>query len=408
MQVQRWDISMKVTVFFLRNIGIWITNDPTEKRRMKILLTYTVWNSVWGFITAVRDLYFTSMYNGDVLYSLTTALTVLMGLIKICVILKHRGDFISLIVDMQQKFWNVKYDFQEKIILENCNKICTLFVCSVTTIGMCAMLSYVLPPIFLNRERNESERVLPFTVWLNLPLSMSPYYEIMFIVEAGSLYCVGTSYFCFDNIFCIMAIHLAGQFRILRYRLATMCDLGCQIIEKDAESVLAKQVHEFYEKFKLYVRQHQALIDFCDKLENVYTMIILGQVLVFSILICLFGYQVLVAEAPTTRRAIFVFLLIGSMSLLFTFTYSCNGIIEHSDNIAIGAYSALWTVMPMNTTGKKLRDDLIMVIVRARRVCCLTANGFFPVSLETYTTILSTAVSYFSLLMNNIENKDET
>ncbi|OAD60884.1 Putative odorant receptor 13a [Eufriesea mexicana] len=206
------------------------------------------------------------------------------------------------------------------------------------------------------------------------------------IILAGSLYCVGTSYFCFDNIFCIMAIHLAGQFRILRYRLATMCDLGCQIIEKDAESVLAKQVHEFYEKFKLYVRQHQALIDFCDKLENVYTMIILGQVLVFSILICLFGYQVLVAEAPTTRRAIFVFLLIGSMSLLFTFTYSCNGIIEHSDNIAIGAYSALWTVMPMNTTGKKLRDDLIMVIVRARRVCCLTANGFFPVSLETYTT----------------------
>ncbi|XP_043794000.1 odorant receptor 4-like [Apis laboriosa] len=96
------------------------------------------------------------------------------------------------------------------------------------------------------------------------------------------------------------------------------------------------------------------------------------------------------------------------MSLLFMFTYSCDGVIEQSGNVAIGAYSALWTIMPMDKFGKMLRKDLIMVIERSRRVCCLTANGFFPVSLETYTTILSTAVSYFTLLRNNIENdKDD-
>ncbi|KOX69023.1 Odorant receptor Or2 [Melipona quadrifasciata] len=98
---------------------------------------------------------------------------------------------------------------------------------------------------------------------------------------------------------------------------------------------------------------------------------------------------ILSAAAPTARSAIFKFLLIGSMALLFMFTYGCDGVIEHSEKVALGAYSALWTIMPMNKSGRMLRNDLLLVIERSRRVCCLTANGFFPISLETYTKILS-------------------
>ncbi|KOX69192.1 hypothetical protein WN51_06612, partial [Melipona quadrifasciata] len=93
------------------------------------------------------------------------------------------------------------------------------------------------------------------------------------------------------------------------------------------------------------------------------------------------------AKTTAARRSVFIFLLIGAMSLLFMFTYSCDGVIEHSDNVAIGSHSAMWTIMPMNEYGKMLRNDIIMVIGRSRRACCLTAYGFFPVSLETYTTV---------------------
>lgn len=69
------------------------------------------------------------------------------------------------------------------------------------------------------------------------------------------------------------------------------------------------------------------------------------------------------------------------------FTYSCDVVIEQSENVTLGAYSAQWTVMPMNKSGRMIRNDLIMVVARSRRVCCLTAYGFFPVSLETYTKV---------------------
>lgn len=115
-----------------------------------------------------------------------------------------------------------------------------------------------------------------------------------FFRQIITLYYIGICYFCFDNVFCIMAIHLTGQFRILGYRFAKLCNIEHEMREKD--TVLSKHVHTCYEKFKEYVRYHQALINFYTKLENVYTMIILGQVIVFSALICLFCYQVLLVS----------------------------------------------------------------------------------------------------------------
>ncbi|XP_068978354.1 uncharacterized protein [Bombus flavifrons] len=396
---------MVLSKFFLRSIGLWISKNSAEERRMKIMIIYTVWHSIFATVEITRDFYFTILYKGDILYVTTNILTVTMGLIKICIIMTHKEEFINLIVYVQQHFWNVKYDFREKKILDNCRKTCTFFVCSVTIMGACAIVAYLITPVIANAGKNNSERVLPFNVWLNLPVSMSPYYEMIFTLQTISTYYVSVSYFCFDNVFCILAIHLAGQFRILRYRFSKLCDMERRMKEDDMESALTRHVHVFYEKLKTCIRHHQTLITFCDRLENVYTMLIFGQVLVFSMLICLFAYQGLLAAIPLARRSIFIFLLVGSMVLLFMFTYSCDSVIEHSEKVAIGAYSALWTIMPMNKSGKMLRNDLIMVIERSRRVCCLTANKFFPVSLETYTTILSTAMSYFTLLRNRVEDE---
>lgn len=53
---------------------------------------------------------------------------------------------------------------------------------------------------------------------------------------------------------------------------------------------------ECYTIFKKYIRQHQALIAYCEKLEEVFNWIILEQVVMFSLLICLDGYQVLLVS----------------------------------------------------------------------------------------------------------------
>lgn len=83
----------------------------------------------------------------DILYAMTNTITTIMALIKICIVLTYKGKFLNLIAYMQRNFWNVNYDYREKEILDDCRKTCTFFISSVTTIGMCTVISYLTTPV---------------------------------------------------------------------------------------------------------------------------------------------------------------------------------------------------------------------------------------------------------------------
>ncbi|KAK1137075.1 hypothetical protein K0M31_001602 [Melipona bicolor] len=241
-----------------------------------------------------------------------------------------------------------------------------------------------------------SERVLIFNMHLDLPLSISPYYEIMYLTQALSLYQVGVCYLCIDDIFCIMCLHVASQFRILQYRIVNVPSLKDKDkLDLDANEDASKKC---YAIFKNCIQQHQTLIEFSTTLEEIFTIIVLGQVLTFSILICFVGYQTLLVELTLSWRISLVCFLTTNIWQLWIFTYSCDFMAQESMNIANAAYTAPWIYLPMDRFGKMIRKDLQLVIMRSRRACYLTACGFFPISLETFTKIMSSAMSYFTIL----------
>ncbi|XP_015434577.1 PREDICTED: odorant receptor 4-like [Dufourea novaeangliae] len=196
-----------------------------------------------------------------------------------------------------------------------------------------------------------------------------------------------------------MNIHVTGQFRILQYRLSKLYEEKMlQTDDHTPDKILLQYTTKCYAALQSCIRQHQALITYCNVLEVVFSKIVLGQVLTFSALICLQGYQLLLSDAHLSRRLLFMCFLTTTMCQLLMFTYSCDGLVQESSGIGTAAYISPWPLLPMSRQGHKLRDDLRMVVIRSRTPCCLTASGFFPISLETYTTVLSTAMSYFTLL----------
>ncbi|XP_076759023.1 odorant receptor 10-like [Xylocopa sonorina] len=104
------------------------------------------------------------------------------------------------------------------------------------------------------------------------------------------------------------------------------------------------------------------------------------------------------ADVSTWTRNIFLFHMIGSFMQINFFTYSCHGLLDESVNVCTATYSGCWTTLPMNKVGILLRGHLIFIMMRSQRPCCLTAGGFFPVSLETSTAIMSSTMSYFALM----------
>ncbi|XP_076229602.1 odorant receptor 13a-like [Nomia melanderi] len=200
----------------------------------------------------------------------------------------------------------------------------------------------------------------------------------------------------------MMNIHTTTQFRILRHRLTNMANTSEE--EHDQKERISSSTEKCYVAFKGYIQQHQALIAYCQKLEEVFNSVVLGQMLIFSLLICLDGCQVLMADVNSEKRFIFVFHLVSCVGQLLMFTYSCDGLIHESVNVGAGAYGTPWPSLTMDKYGTTMRKDLLFVLARSKVPCCLTARGFCVVSLGTYTSVLSTAMSYFTLLKRTMED----
>ncbi|XP_076394748.1 odorant receptor 10-like [Megachile rotundata] len=195
-------------------------------------------------------------------------------------------------------------------------------------------------------------------------------------------------------------MHVVSQFRMLQYRI-----MNCWVCENKQKDTL-EYVNHCSAAMKECVRQHQSLILFCEKLENVFTFTIFWHMVIFSLLVGLNCYIILLADTPFARKSIFMFHVIGSFVHLIIFAYCCNGLMEESLNVCSTIYFGSWNTLPMNRIGRMLRLNVRMIMLRSMKPCYLTAGGFFPVSLETATSLLSSTFSYFTLMRERFLRND--
>ncbi|XP_043259311.1 odorant receptor 13a-like [Colletes gigas] len=396
---QSKDLSLIATSFYMKVVGIWPAKDNDEKHRRNFAFIYTIWVLIFSVWVESTQIYYELGDFSERIYTMNNLVTLLTVMFKIFILFTHKQKFLELILYSKKNFWHSNYDPYEKTIVDNCKHICTSLICIFSFFAQGTAISYAVGPIIANIGKNDSDRILPFTIYLDLPFTTTPFFEMTFVFQIVTLYHIGVGYLCLDNFLCVLNLHIASQFRILQYRMKNLNLMKDETNLKEASFENSfHQADKCLEAFKIYVKQHQELIEYCNKVQEVFTAVVLGQVIIFSLLICLDGYLVLLADASLGRRLIFTFHITGCMCQLLMFTYSCDCLIQESSQIAAAVYAAPWTQLPMNKDGSALRKDLILVMMRSRVPCCLNASGFFVVSLETYTTVLSTAVSYFTLL----------
>ncbi|XP_076241045.1 odorant receptor 10-like [Calliopsis andreniformis] len=369
---------------------------------------------------------------------------------KIGVMYAHRVDFFDLVLFTFKNFWHLDYVPAEKLILNDCKRAAALV--SSSLLLWCLPISFIFNmPLYINIMsfshilanigKNESERILPFNMWLDFPIEKSPIFEALFTIQTMSLQYVGICYICFDNFLCLANFHVVSQFRILQYRLASIHEYYYREINKKhkRESDCANIC---YTRLRGCVEYHQMLTEYCSKLEKIFSQLILGQVLFLSLVICLLSCQMFLVsihysfncpfnyssnifyvfkiveylieniifrsyfQAPFPKRVGLMLNITGSLCQAFLFTYSCDGLNRHNAHVGESVLSGPWSNLSMDKVGRRLRKNVIMIIMRSNHSCSLTAGGFFPVSLETYTGILSTAMSYFTLLRQSSLNNE--
>ena len=140
-------------------------------------------------------------------YILCNLLGLFIVFFKIVTVFIYKEKFFRLIAHMQENFWHFNYDQHENSILADAKRMCIYFVCVFSIFSQFTIFSYMARPlicksvnlrfsvhfegknkfvknrILANVGKNKSERTLIFDMHLDLPLSISPYYEIMYLTQ---------------------------------------------------------------------------------------------------------------------------------------------------------------------------------------------------------------------------------
>ncbi|XP_076648643.1 odorant receptor 13a-like [Halictus rubicundus] len=325
-----------------------------------------------------------------------------IALLKTTLLHLNKKRFLNLVLYTRRNFWHSNYDDNEKVFMNETRRYFTFIITVTYCIMVYVPCSYFIIPMFENSGRNYSDRALPLRMWTDLPLYETPYFEICFALQALCVFHIGICYVCLDNYFLLINTHTACQFRMLQDKLLNLLDPNSEMIDSP------DYADQCYQNLRRYIRKHQALINYCNRLEIIFSFNIFCYVLVFSVLTCLSMYQALLGEISTIRRVSFLIYVAGSVFQLIMLTNSCGSLITESMNVGAVAYAISWAALSMNKSGRMVRRDVQMIITRSQKPCQLTAGGFFPVSLQTSTKLISSAVSYFTLLRESSSNVQDT
>ncbi|XP_046142388.1 odorant receptor 4-like isoform X1 [Osmia bicornis bicornis] len=390
------DFSIVSAKFITKYTGIWLPQNVTEERQRKISATYTAGALLYGIYLHVVDIYNSWGDATRCMYLTMNMMCIGMSTIKMLILNFNRAKLTDAFFYAERHFWHCKYTPEERLIFAVSVKYCTRYAIFAIAFLHLSLSGYVVTPIVENLGRNKSDRVLPFKMWVDWPLSETPYFELMFTFQVISAYVIGISYISPEMFLCVFNLHVMGQFRILQYRILNFWNVE----SKEMNAIM--YTDHCYAALKKCVQHHQLIIEFCMKLEQIYTMTIFVHVAILSLLMGLDCYEIIVADTSRSMLLTFVFHVIGSLIHLCFLTYTCHFMIEESTNITTTVYSGLWCTLPMNKVGRSIRSDMKFIMIRSLKPCCLTAGGFFPVSLETFTALLSSTFSYFTLMRESM------
>ncbi|XP_011348709.1 odorant receptor 49b [Ooceraea biroi] len=402
MAVEKRDrfLSIRISRFLMKTVGFWHAKSKAEEQLLNGILSYTICmigSSLWIEAT---EMYGTKGDFYAITYTACSAMPVAVVLMKICFFLKNRKEILKMLRYTEDHFWYAQYDEYGNKLLEDINKKGIILICTFIFFVQGAVVSYMLAPIIENVGKNVSDRKLPFNVWIGVPTNVSPNFEIIFFIEVLSLIHSGLLFCCFDVLLGLLNIYTAGQFKLLQHRLETALErVVCTDIVKSLDQ---KRKQELYEEIKRCVIFHHELIWYSEKMESIFMYTTLCQLMVSGILLCVAGFQVFLGRGTLIRRTIYMSHANACVCQLFVVTFTSNDLIEESRAIGHAAYNANWQVLS-HKHDKRIRNAIQMIMVRSIRACSISAGGFFPVSLETFMTVMGTAASYFTLLRNFIQ-----
>ncbi|XP_063977914.1 odorant receptor Or2-like isoform X2 [Diachasmimorpha longicaudata] len=408
----RGKLPMRVIYFFLSCAGFGVVETEYDRKILNISLGAFLLLSTTSIYFSATNFYlkFKRGIMSDTIEASFPVMTSCLTHFKLLLFTFQRTPYERLLWLTNQTLWVESFTEYGKIVLEKCERRAQIFLFVFVILGHASGFGWIFEPLVLNMRSNHT-RHLPTEVIVGVPLFESPNYEIFFAINVLGIYTITILYFCFDFYLVLVNIFVVGQFAILRERFETIYSVkpdksamrNHHENEKMNQRPLATVDYNYILlELKSCAKQHQFLISVVNEVENIHNLMNLAQVLMISLIICLAGYPLLMPGSAITiiKNGVFI---CSCLIQLFTYTLSCHNIMIASSELAHGIYFSRWYHENHTEIGRSLSKTFIIVFLKTQSPCYLTAWRFFPITLDTLKSILTTAFSYLTLIRHSMQ-----
>ncbi|XP_031774325.1 odorant receptor 13a-like isoform X1 [Apis florea] len=285
----------------------------------------------------------------------------------------HQKDMLYVVNTMRQD-WISSSDQDRLIFAEKTMFAFRLAKYFITTVAI-TIVMFMSVPILEIYVIGNSDKVLPFRGYFFINQTVSPVFEFLYLFNVtaggfgGSMIAGATSF----NL--VVIIHGSGKFAALRKRMEALSGA-----DPNSTSIMGDNVI-----------RHQQAIKFADTLERIINVLALGQFVISTGLICFAGFQITSMMEDKGRLMKYSTFLNSAILELFMFSFSGNGLIDESEGIGESAYNSGWI-------GSRFHQSVQIMMMRSKIPSKITAAKFYSMSLESFSAVLSTSFSYFTVL----------
>ncbi|XP_076756326.1 odorant receptor 10-like [Xylocopa sonorina] len=306
--------------------------------------------------------------------TLGTCLSFSLVLIKLCIAWIHPNlvnDILSVMEEECQKY----------TVLDTHNLISKTIQLSyrLTNFVMCtSVMSTILfaLAILIFQENGTSKKLI---VKMDLPFDFyeSSTYGLVLIIQYVCQVMSAYTFSAFTSFLLIAVLHAGCQIDIMCRRLLDV-------------------PYENTKQLKLFIKRHQEIIMFTEKIEKFFMLITLTELLSDTLVTCCLSYLIVIAlqteNGTMLIKSVVFYILMCSDAFIYCFAGEYLSI--KSKVISDTAYEFLWYNLHPNES-----QLLIVVILRAQKGFTFTFGKFATLSMESFAAIMKASASYMSVLL---------
>ncbi|XP_011865383.1 PREDICTED: odorant receptor 22c-like [Vollenhovia emeryi] len=149
----------------------------------------------------------------------------------------------------------------------------------------------------------------------------------------------------------------------------------------------------YSKRVALLVRKHREALEYAQLLEDTFTVPFAVQMLMVTIGMSISLLQITQDNSDILEAMRYVFYVVGQLIHLFFLSFEGQRLIDHSLQIRDKMYSSSWYKASM-----KLQKMIVLVMMKSLHPSFLSAGKIYIFSLQSFTMILQTSMSYFTVL----------